>query len=82
MPAKKPELSPLLVKALTQYPTRVEFGRAIREHRMTIWDWENKTGYIPAVYAGVIEDLGIGITCRQVVDEAHARRGLGQLVEG
>lgn len=71
-------LSPLLVKALAQFSTKTEFGRAIGERRFTIWDWINKTGYIPAVYGGVIEDAGIGITCREVVDEAHKRRRLGR----
>lgn len=75
------ELSPLLVKALAVYRSKTEFGRAIGERRFTIWDWINKTGYIPAIYGGVIEDAKIGISCREVVDEAHKLRGLGQWTE-
>lgn len=75
-------LSPLLVRALAQFQSKTEFGRAIGERRFTIWDWINKTGYIPAIYGGVIEDAGIdGITCREVVDEAHRMRGLGKWTE-
>lgn len=77
MASDRPELSPLLVRALTSFPTRIEFARAIGERRMTIWDWENKVGYIPAQYAIVVEKV-TGIDARAIVEEAHRRKGLGQ----
>lgn len=77
MSRPKPELSPILVRALARFPKRIEFARAIGERRMTIYDWENKVGYIPAAYA-IVVGRATGISALEIVEEAYRRKGLGR----
>lgn len=72
------EMSVWLQEALDIFGGRQsDFAKAIGESRQTVWHWVNRTGFIPADYAGVVEDA-TGIPCRAIVDEAHRRKEKGE----